>query len=78
MHSGVACVSRDLVMGTLNKYEWVQIGGAIKPYAVEGLEGAKDIAGEAASDTVDAVGGEVTSRVLGDDGSNEQQEPSGQ
>jgi hypothetical protein len=42
-----------------------QIGGAIKPYAVEGLDAAQDIAGDVASDTMDAVGGEVTSRVLG-------------
>ena len=29
MHSGVACVSRDIVMGTMHHYDWVQIGGAI-------------------------------------------------
>ena len=29
MHSGVATVSKDIVIGTLNHYEWVQIGGAI-------------------------------------------------
>ena len=30
MHSGVATVSKDIVMETLNEYDWVQIGGAIK------------------------------------------------
>ena len=30
MHSGVATVSKDFVLGTLNQYDWVQIGGAIK------------------------------------------------
>ena len=29
MHSGVACVSRDIVLGTVHHYDWVQIGGAI-------------------------------------------------
>jgi len=29
MHSGVATVSKDIVMETLNEYDWVQIGGAI-------------------------------------------------
>ena len=30
MHSGVATVSKDIVMETLNEYDWVQIGGAIE------------------------------------------------
>ena len=30
MHSGVATVSKDIVMGTIHKYDWVQIGGAVK------------------------------------------------
>ena len=30
MHSGVATVSKDIVMETLNEYNWVQIAGAIK------------------------------------------------
>ena len=30
MHSGVATVSKDIVMETLDIYDWVQIGGAIK------------------------------------------------
>ena len=30
MHSGVATVSKDIVMGTLNEYDWVQMAGAIK------------------------------------------------
>tara|TARA_R110001632_G_scaffold34121_1_gene87166 strand:- start:316 stop:1710 length:1395 start_codon:yes stop_codon:yes gene_type:complete len=30
MHSGVGTVSRNLVKGTCHKYDWVQIGGAIK------------------------------------------------
>jgi glycosyltransferase involved in cell wall biosynthesis len=29
MHSGVACVSRDIIMSTLHHYDWAQIGGAI-------------------------------------------------
>ena len=30
MHSGVATVSKDIVLETLNEYDWAQIGGAIK------------------------------------------------
>ena len=30
MHSGVATQSKEIVMGTLDKYDWVQIGGAVK------------------------------------------------
>jgi len=30
MHSGVATVSKDIVMETLNHFDWVQIGGAVK------------------------------------------------
>ena len=30
MHSGIATVSKDIVMETLNEYDWVQIAGAIK------------------------------------------------
>ena len=30
MHSGVATVSKDIVLGTLDKYDWVQMGGAVK------------------------------------------------
>ena len=30
MNSGIATMSRELVLGTLDKYHWVQIGGAIK------------------------------------------------
>lgn len=30
MHSGVATMSRELVLGTLDHYDWVQIAGAIK------------------------------------------------
>ena len=29
MHSGVATVSKDIVIETLHEYDWVQIGGAI-------------------------------------------------
>ena len=29
MHSGIATQSKEFVMGTLSKYEWVQIGGAV-------------------------------------------------
>lgn len=30
MHSGVATMSREIVLGTLHKYDWVQIAGAIQ------------------------------------------------
>ena len=30
MHSGVARMAREMVLGTCHKYDWVQIGGAIK------------------------------------------------
>lgn len=30
MTSGVATVSKEIVMGTLEHYDWVQIGGAVK------------------------------------------------
>ena len=29
MHSGVATVSKDIVMGTMDEYDWAQVGGAI-------------------------------------------------
>ena len=29
MHSGVACVSRDIIISTIHHYDWVQLGGAI-------------------------------------------------
>ncbi len=29
MHSGIATVSKDIVVETANHYDWVQIGGAI-------------------------------------------------
>ncbi len=30
MHSGVATMSREMVFGTIKKYDWVQIAGAVK------------------------------------------------
>ena len=30
MHSGIATMSRELVLGTIHHYDWVQIAGAIK------------------------------------------------
>ena len=30
MHSGIATMSREIVMNTLNEYDWVQLGAAIK------------------------------------------------
>ena len=30
MHSGIATQSKEFVMGTIDKYDWVQIGGAVK------------------------------------------------
>ena len=30
MHSGVGTMSREIVFGTIDKYDWVQVGGAIK------------------------------------------------
>ena len=30
MHSGVAKMSREIIINTFDKYDWVQIGGAIK------------------------------------------------
>ena len=30
MHSGIATQSKEFVMGTLQHYDWVQIGGAVK------------------------------------------------
>ncbi len=30
MHSGIATMSRELVLGTVHHYDWVQIAGAIK------------------------------------------------
>ena len=30
MHSGIATQSKEFVMGTIHKYDWAQIGGAIK------------------------------------------------
>ena len=30
MHSGIATQSKEFVIGTLDTYDWVQIGGAVK------------------------------------------------
>ena len=30
MHSGIATQSKEFVIGTIHKYDWVQIGGAVK------------------------------------------------
>ena len=30
MSSGVGTMSREIVMGTIREYDWVQVGGAIK------------------------------------------------
>ena len=30
MHSGIGTMSREFVRGTIHKYDWIQIGGAIK------------------------------------------------
>ena len=30
MHSGVATMSREMVFGTIEKYDWAQIAGAVK------------------------------------------------
>ena len=30
MHSGIATQSQEFVLGTIHKYDWVQIGAAIK------------------------------------------------
>ena len=30
MHSGVATVSKDIVIGLADRYDWVQIGGSLK------------------------------------------------
>ena len=30
MHSGIGTMSREFVMGTVHKYDWVQLGAAIK------------------------------------------------
>ena len=29
MHSGIATQSKEFVIGTLHKYDWVQLGGAV-------------------------------------------------
>jgi hypothetical protein len=29
MHSGIATMSKELVLGTLHKYDWIQLGAAI-------------------------------------------------
>jgi len=30
LHSGIGTMSKEFIMGTLHKYDWVQIGGAVK------------------------------------------------
>ena len=30
MHSGIATQAKEFVMGTIHKYDWVQLGGAVK------------------------------------------------
>ena len=29
MHSGIATQSKEFVMGTMHKYDWIQLGGAV-------------------------------------------------
>ena len=30
MHSGIATQTKEFIMGTIHKYDWVQLGGAVK------------------------------------------------
>ena len=30
LHSGIATVSKEIVLNTVDKYDWIQIGGAVK------------------------------------------------
>ena len=30
MHSGIATMSREIVLGTCHQYDWVQLGASIK------------------------------------------------
>ena len=30
MHSGIGTMSKEFVLGTIDKYDWVQLGGAVK------------------------------------------------
>lgn len=39
LHSGIGTMARELVMGTLHKYDWIQMGGAIRhPNAGQGWQ----------------------------------------
>jgi len=51
MHSGIANVSRDFVFGTVDKYDWVQLGAAIKhPQDKQVFDISKDVAKETGVD----------------------------
>ena len=42
--SGVGTMSKELVLGTIHKYDWVQIGGAVKhPDNGKGFDISSDI-----------------------------------
>ena len=44
MHSGIGTMSRFFVMGTMHKYDWVQLGGAIKhPDAGKVMDMSEDV-----------------------------------
>ena len=44
MSSGVGTMSREFVLGTLEHYDWVQVGGAIKhPDIIDTIEKELDV-----------------------------------
>ena len=47
MHSGIGTMSREFVKGTIHKYDWVQLGGAIKhPDAGKLIDISQDLRAE--------------------------------
>ncbi len=45
MHSGIATMAKEIILGTVHQYNWFQIGAAIKhPEANKLLDLSKDIA----------------------------------
>mgnify|MGYP003625992379 CR=1 FL=1 len=65
MHSGIATQAKEFVMGTLHKYDWVQLGGAVKhpeqgkiidmSEAVKGEYGIKDASLKITLEKPDAI-----------------------
>ena len=56
MHSGVGTMSRELVLNSVQEYDWVQIGGAIKhPDNGQKIDISKDVAKESGVEDANVI-----------------------